>query len=331
MARENQGLQIALIVFVMLAIVLGVTTFLFYRKYDESFRNAEDNMKMTAKAQADQKQAESDCKDLKRMMGFPESKAIADIRTQFEGDMKLCGSWNEEVRYYHPILHQLLDAVKSRDGKLEDANKKLADAQDEILRTKASIDTQVEEFKTKMNESGSKVVEVIKQAKDDQSKMVAQKNELAADRDKIRKQAGEDLKQAQSDVQNISKKMQLTDNKLRAAQKKLTTYARNVPDVFSGEVRWVNQYNGTVWINLGRADGLEPQLTFSVYSGDTENLAKATRKASIEVTQVTADHMAERASWKTRIPIRSCPATRFSRRCGPPASIGTSRWPASSI
>ena len=32
MARENQGLQIALIVFVMLTIVLSITTFLFVRQ-----------------------------------------------------------------------------------------------------------------------------------------------------------------------------------------------------------------------------------------------------------------------------------------------------------
>jgi hypothetical protein len=32
-ARENQGLQIALIVFVMLTIILSVTTFIFYNNY----------------------------------------------------------------------------------------------------------------------------------------------------------------------------------------------------------------------------------------------------------------------------------------------------------
>ena len=35
MARENQGLQIALIVFVMLTLILGVTTFVFYRQWDQ--------------------------------------------------------------------------------------------------------------------------------------------------------------------------------------------------------------------------------------------------------------------------------------------------------
>ncbi len=34
-ARENQGLQIALIVFVMLTIILIVTTFLFFQNYRE--------------------------------------------------------------------------------------------------------------------------------------------------------------------------------------------------------------------------------------------------------------------------------------------------------
>ena len=36
MARENQGLQIALILFVMFTLIFGVTTFIFYKQYDEA-------------------------------------------------------------------------------------------------------------------------------------------------------------------------------------------------------------------------------------------------------------------------------------------------------
>ena len=42
MARENQGLQIALIIFVMLTIILGVTTFLYVRQYGEAAKNASE-------------------------------------------------------------------------------------------------------------------------------------------------------------------------------------------------------------------------------------------------------------------------------------------------
>ena len=41
MARENQGLQIALIIFVMLTVVMSVMTFVYFRKFTE----AEDKQK----------------------------------------------------------------------------------------------------------------------------------------------------------------------------------------------------------------------------------------------------------------------------------------------
>ena len=42
MARENQGLQIALIIFVMLTIILGVTTFLFFRTAEQTNEQLRD-------------------------------------------------------------------------------------------------------------------------------------------------------------------------------------------------------------------------------------------------------------------------------------------------
>jgi preprotein translocase subunit YajC len=41
MARENQALQIALITFVILTLLLGVTTYLFFRQYDEQFKKTQ--------------------------------------------------------------------------------------------------------------------------------------------------------------------------------------------------------------------------------------------------------------------------------------------------
>ena len=40
MARESQGLQVLLIVFVMLTVVLGVTTYLYSKKADEATKAA---------------------------------------------------------------------------------------------------------------------------------------------------------------------------------------------------------------------------------------------------------------------------------------------------
>ena len=51
--------------------------------------------------------------------------------------------------------------------------------------------------------------------------------------------------------------------------------------------------NGIVWINVGRADGLQPLMTFSVYPDDISDLSKGAVKGSVEVTKILGDHMAE--------------------------------------
>src|SRR6185436_7906434 len=63
-------------------------------------------------------------------------------------------------------------------------------------------------------------------------------------------------------------------------------------EVADGRISWVNQ-NGTVWINLGTADSLRRQVTFSVFDADQHDAAKAEKKGSIEVTRLLDDHMAE--------------------------------------
>jgi hypothetical protein len=48
-----------------------------------------------------------------------------------------------------------------------------------------------------------------------------------------------------------------------------------------------------VWINVGHADGLTRQTTFSVYDHDENGVSSAARKARIEVINITQPHLAE--------------------------------------
>jgi hypothetical protein len=83
--------------------------------------------------------------------------------------------------------------------------------------------------------------------------------------------------------------------KLDRANRNLIEQRKDEPGSFEiadGQISWVNQ-NGTVWINLGSADSLRRQVTFSVFDRDQHDAAKAAKKASIEVTRILGDHMAE--------------------------------------
>ena len=68
---------------------------------------------------------------------------------------------------------------------------------------------------------------------------------------------------------------------------------RQEMDVPSGEITWVSLPNKMVWINRGRADALQRQTKFTVYSAESTNAAKAVKKGTVEVVRIDGDHSAQ--------------------------------------
>ncbi len=94
---------------------------------------------------------------------------------------------------------------------------------------------------------------------------------------------------------------------------KLSDRSSPRPLVPCGEIIWVSQPNRIVWINRGLRDNLTRLLQFQVFSGDTADIAKGVKKATIEVTQITGDHEAQTRILTTTPPTRSCRATKSTR------------------
>lgn len=73
-------------------------------------------------------------------------------------------------------------------------------------------------------------------------------------------------------------------------------------EVPSGQIRFVDTNNKTVWLDIGEADGLKPRTTFSVYKKQHSGVGRGTVKgtvggedikASIEVTRIVDAHRSE--------------------------------------
>ncbi|HOM18185.1 MAG TPA: hypothetical protein PLQ00_12715, partial [Thermoguttaceae bacterium] len=113
MAREHQGLQIALIIFVMLTLILGVTTFIFFRRYDETVAelNTQTSAAQQARSQAETEQAQK-IKLLKFLGGFPETEKIETIEEECRKDFTTYGDkFPEEQRTYRQLLKLLHEQI----------------------------------------------------------------------------------------------------------------------------------------------------------------------------------------------------------------------------
>ncbi len=294
MTRENQGLQIALIVFVMLTIILGVTTFIFFRQYEETDTKAQAAQADANKHRMAASTIQEENNELKRLIGVAATKKLDEVTAQFNKDMQhYGGNFPEESRFYSPMLGYLFKTIEDKNIELSAVMDDLEKFRAEYEVREASKDPQIKKFEAAATEAGQELATVQSKAKSERDRITGDQTRIKTRYEKARKADAaargaleEKLQQTSIHVQKLAQLNKQKADKLEAISKE--TF--DVPD---GEIRWVNQRNGTVWINLGRADSLSRQTTFSVYPADISNLTGGGKKASIEVTEILGEHLAE--------------------------------------
>jgi len=297
MARENQGLQIALIILFMLTIILGVTTYVFCRQYieaDTSARKLDGQLK--EKDTANQSIQDENNKLKKMILGVAgaEEKKLEEVTTQFNDDReKLAAGFDEQDKFYRPMLLRLHDMLNKKNGELTDSKDALQMLRDEYDKWKQEMAGQVKKHDDARLAAEDKLKTAVAAYDAARAQIDAGKQKIEKDWEAARDETDKRLKalEAERDQKNdLAKALETRNEQQRKELDKETKPSTDVPD---GKISWVDQRSGTVWIDLGRADALRRQTTFSVYPMDVTNLAKATKKAGIEVTRIRGEHLAE--------------------------------------
>ncbi len=130
--------------------------------------------------------------------------------------------------------------------------------------------------------------ELVRSMERDIAKLRGEYNELQKEVDDERAARAKEVKEAKVEHDKLVK----INEKLTDELKKLTQSSFDVAD---GQIRWVDNQNGLVWINLGEADNLRKRTTFSVYTKSHHGVARGSEdiKGAIEVTRIIDAHTAE--------------------------------------
>jgi len=294
MARENQGLQIALIVFVMLSIILGVTTFIFYQQWTDAATKAEAATKEAGDQRAAAGVLAEESSKLKRQIGFAETDQAEAIDSQYKADMdEFGGNFPEDNRTYRALLGYLFQTIQEKDAKNDLLSEQLEQLKQDYAVREAGKDAQIKQLESARDAALQDLATRTQTFSTERKRITDAQAALQTQLAEARKRADEQLAEIQTNLDETLKEKQNLVTLNRQKSEKLDALVRESFEVAHGEIRWINQGNGTVWINLGRADSLGRQITFSVYPMDTTNLTKAIKKASIEVTQILGEHLAE--------------------------------------
>ncbi len=295
MARENQGLQIALILFVLATIVLSVTTYLGWKSYSDEFKAKDVALQTGGKAQAELTNAETNIKKLKKAIGAADTEPVDQIDDKFKEDMKTYGvGYPDNSLFYRLLLEKMKKTIEEKNAELEAAKAEIPKVKDEYETRLKAKDVQLEQYKNDRNKANDDLAaeqaKYQKQRSDKNEQLDTLQGNLAAKN----KETNEIRDQAKTAEQAAKAFIDKLKNRVTDQGDIIKGYTSDKVGTPSGEITWVNQRNSTVWINLGRGDGLTRQVSFSVFPPDVTTMTdKGSKKAKIEVTQILGDHLAE--------------------------------------
>ncbi len=321
--RESQGLQIALILFVMVSVVLAVLTFVFYRSSEEAKRKEAGAQSTLAELQSNYGSQSMQLQYLQHILGATprteaeftqvQSQVVSDaamkaIDDKYQSDMSNYGEGlPPERRNYGALPEYLIMALKKKNVDNAELDGQVA----QLTREKEELEKQEK----------SRTAEAQRMMDEAKTDLQSEHQTYADARAEVQRREQENLATLSKTTEELRNEKQVLeqqqantlaelDNTKKTVQTQLDRIAQLVDEPFEtpdGVVYGVNQGSRMVWISLGSADGLMRQTTFSIFDQDAMNVAprresdeegRVARKADvskgkIEVTRVLGAHLAE--------------------------------------
>ena len=293
--RDNQGIQIAMIVFILTTLLFMVGTYLGYSSWAAASSELDQAKKSVTEKEGQMRTASQAADGMKTAIGLDPS--LGDDAAKTEADR-----WVQEVMGagLPEESRNFLGIVRARDARIADLNSQLAKANADIRdldsKLKKTEETAAKSVAMARAAEEKAVADLKKERSEFNSTLTSREQSLAkieadsrAAQAKSAKEAADARKELSLAQGNESQAQQRAKN----LQEKLNEIDRDTPDQYDGRVVGVVAATRTVLIDVGRADGIRPKTTFGVYDAEETNVRTAKKKASIEVTRVVSDHRSE--------------------------------------
>jgi type II secretory pathway pseudopilin PulG len=308
--RDGQGLQIAVIVFAMLTIILAITTYVFYAQSQTAQKDLDAKTKSLNEKQNENNKLLGRVTAMNYVLGLKgvtkqdvdlavsragDDADVKEILDSFDKDMALVGG--EQVapdgpRSYRTFVSSLLAALGKKNASVSDANDQARKAQKDkddaekaaLARAEAAeglAKTAADTYKTESEKFTAAHAQMEEQNKKLQDQITTGALKAKTDLQKATDETANYVK-ANTQLQSINKSYL---DRLKEHEKERASLFES-PD---GHVKFVNQNLRTVWIDVGRKDGLLRQTTFSVYDHDENGVSSAKPKGRIEVVSMGDD------------------------------------------
>ena len=224
---------------------------------------------------------------------FSGNPELAGFQKKYVADMGLLGP-NVTEKNYHKLVETLMQTVRERNLQVDAQAKREEDL-------KAKYDATIKQ-ETDAREAERKRANELAQQLEQTQVAYAQKEKerqeeitkIQTDRQRLAQQAETEKRTYLAEIDKLTKKRDELARQNEQLGKQLEEIKGEDFQYVQGKITEVVDGGQTVYLNLGKADGLRPGVRFSVLDDDTSKVADVSPKARIEVVEVNqqTDHLA---------------------------------------
>ena len=292
-SRDNQTMQAIVIVLTLLVIGLGVGLLLVNNAKKTAQAQAKSAEDRAREAQNSENKAQQEANTYKQWMGFQEADNLQSLQESFDEDMqRFGGTFDADRRFYRTILEYLSEENRKLALSEVAAKEQVQELKSRLLVLEGQNEAKVKQFQDAASKAEQDAAGERRKFGKDLKRITDEKNQIAGQLDEQREKFDQQTAKFESEIKELNNKIAQLDHSneiLRSRQIDPDPIAQPA----DGRITWVNQRQQKVWIDLGEADQLRPQITFSVFGTNESNPLKAVKKGSLEVTRILDAHMAE--------------------------------------
>ena len=300
-ANKPGAVHYSLILFVMLSVILGITTYSFQKdsadKFAEVVKLTGDHEKANRAYQALDEQVQQ----LKVKIGGnskesplvdpanPKAGVIGGLEAELATNGKDVNGQNA-----FETLRKLREALDTAAADRDSKSGKILALEKEILAIKSQYQGQVDNYSKQSKDAERAKSDVIRDRDEKLNAKIQEisslKNQLNSSRDENaqeKESREKETKTFNGTIASLKGRIEFQKNQIDNLQK------LSFEDV-DGSIRRVDHAARVVWIGLGEADFLKPRMTFSVGAKESPGVGRSVEdiKGKIEVTTIMGAHMA---------------------------------------
>ena len=297
--NSSGGLIAAIIMFVLFMIAAVIA----YMQTKAAATASADAIAQTAaanEANASQRKQVENVSALKEKIGLN----AAEVGATTPGPDTVLGSLDAKMTelagdFRAGNVVQTMTAMRTeldrRAAENADLTRDKAALQAELNKLRGDYQGQVTEFQSATRDAKGDLEKVVRetdgllQRKDDEIKeMEAQRDAAISRAEQIRRDAQDYEEEAEQQINDLDKQLELIGDQLAGKEDRSF-------DKADGKIIRTDPTQGLVYLNLGSADGLTTETTFSVYKRNNAGIGRGVEdvKGAIEVIRILDDHFSE--------------------------------------